>query len=99
MDSFWILCFMFVLSTHCSLAITCWVKFDLLALLFVVFSYVFITLPYGVLGQAWYLIVLIPDFYLPLYLDSIGLLKLDVLLNFFISQIGNPNNKRHSPRL
>ena len=36
-------------------------KADLLALLNVMFSYVFVTFPYGVLGQACYLVVSIPD--------------------------------------
>ena len=34
---------------------------DLLALLCMVFSCVFVTFPFGVLGQVWYLIVSIPD--------------------------------------
>ena len=38
--------------------------FGLLALLCVMFSCGFVTLPCGVLGQVWYLIVLIPDLYL-----------------------------------
>ena len=50
-----------VLSVPCSLVITCWERVDLLALLCVMFSCVFVTIPYGVLGQVWYLIVLIPD--------------------------------------
>ena len=36
-------------------------KADLLALLNVMFSYVFVTFPYGVLGQACYLVVSISD--------------------------------------
>ena len=40
---------------------------DLLALLCVVFSCVFVTFPYGVSGQFWYLIISIPDLYLLLY--------------------------------
>ena len=39
----------------------------LLALLCVMFSCVFVTFSYGVLGQVWYLIVSIPDFCLLLY--------------------------------
>ena len=34
---------------------------EVLALLCVMFSCVFVTFPYGVLGQVWYLIVSIPD--------------------------------------
>ena len=40
---------------------------DLLALLCVVFSGVFVTFPYGVSDQVWCLIVLIPDLCLPLH--------------------------------
>ena len=50
-----------VLSVPCSLVVTCWEKTDLLALVYVMFSCVFATFPYGVLGQVWYLIVSIPD--------------------------------------
>ena len=50
-----------VLSVPCSLVITCWERADLLALLCVIFSCVFVTFPYGVLGQVWYLILSIPD--------------------------------------
>ena len=41
--------------------VTCWERADLLALLCGMFSCVFVTFPYGVLGQVWYLIVSIPD--------------------------------------
>ena len=65
MDIFCYLCFMFVchtvLSVPCGLAATCSKMADLLALLYVIFSCVFVTFPYGVLGQVWYLIVSIPD--------------------------------------
>ena len=40
---------------------------DLLTLLYVVLSCVFVTFPYGVLGQVWYSIVSIPDLCLLLY--------------------------------
>ena len=49
------------MSVSCSLVGTCWERADLLALLYVVFFCVFVALPYGVLGQVWYLIVSIPD--------------------------------------
>ena len=39
------------LSVPYSLTITCWEKADLLALLCVIFSCVFVTFPYGFLGQ------------------------------------------------
>ena len=50
-----------VLSVPCSIVITCWENADLLTLLCVMFSCVFVTFPYGVSGQVWYLIVSIPD--------------------------------------
>ena len=58
-----------VLSVPCSLVIPCWDKADLLALLHVVFSCVFVTFPYGILVQVWYtyLFVLIADLCPPLY--------------------------------
>ena len=46
-DPFCYLCFVFVcntvLSVPCSLVVTCWVRADLLALLYVMFSCVFVT--------------------------------------------------------
>ena len=48
-------------SVHCCLVVTCWERSDLLALSFVMFNCVFVTFPSGILGQVWYLIVLIPD--------------------------------------
>ena len=43
---------------------------NLLALLYVVFSCVFVTFPIGVPGRVWYLFVAIPDLSLPIYLYS-----------------------------
>ena len=40
-----------VLSVPCSLVVTCCERADLLALLYVIFSCVFATFPYGVLGR------------------------------------------------
>ena len=59
-----------VLFVHCSLMVTCWKMANLFALLCVVFSCVFVTFPYGVLGQAWYLIVSIPDLCLLRYFEQ-----------------------------
>ena len=74
MDPFFYLWFMFVchtvLSVPCSLVITCWERADLLAFLYLMFSCVFVTFPYSVLGQVWYLIVLIPDLCLLPYFKS-----------------------------
>ena len=74
----WIL---FVISFSClsvilyCLFLECWERgqhihpftYDLLALLCVMFSCVFVTFPYCVLGQVWYLIVSIPYLCLLLY--------------------------------
>ena len=67
-----------ILSIPCSLAVTCWERADLLALLCVIFSCVFVTFTYGVLGQVWYLIVSIPDLCLLLHfviLMTVGIVK------------------------
>ena len=65
MDPFCYLCFVLVchtvLSVHCSIVVSCWEGADLMALLHVTSSSVFVTFPYGVLGPEWYLIALIPD--------------------------------------
>ena len=56
-----------VLSVPCILVITCFERTDLLALLCVMFPCVYVTFPYSVSGQMWYLIVSIPDLCLLLY--------------------------------
>ena len=63
MDLFCYFCFVFVIlsSVHCSPTVTCWERADLLALLYVMFSCVFVTFPCGVLCQVWCLIISIPD--------------------------------------
>ena len=53
-----------VLSVPCSLVVASRERADLLALLCVMFSGVFVTFPYGVMGQVWYLIISIPDRFL-----------------------------------
>ena len=55
-----------VLSVPCNIEVTCSEGADLLALLCVTFSSVFVTFPCDVLGQVWYLIVSIPYLYLHL---------------------------------
>ena len=44
---------------------------DLLVLLYMMFSCVFVIFPYGVLGQVWYLMVLIPDIFLVPHFETI----------------------------
>ena len=57
--------------------VTCWERADLLALLYRMFSCVFVTFPYGILGQVWYLIESIPDLcLLPYYYTDRSLLCL-----------------------
>ena len=48
-------------SVHCCLVVTCWER-PTSWLLFVMSHCDFVTFPCGILGQVWYLIVLIPDF-------------------------------------
>ena len=69
MDTFCSLCLFLLccLSDHCILVMTFWERVDLLALLCVMFSCVFVTCLYGVSGQVWYLIVSIPDLCLLAY--------------------------------
>ena len=50
-----------LLSVYYSLVVTCWERAGLLTLLYVMFYCGFVSFPYGVLGQVWYLIVSIPD--------------------------------------
>ena len=45
---------------HRCLVVTCWERADLLALVYDVYCD-FVTFPFGILGQVWYLIVLFPD--------------------------------------
>ena len=52
---------LYFVPVSCSLVVTCWERADLLALLYVMFSCVFVTFPHAVLDQVWYLIVSIPD--------------------------------------
>ena len=47
-------------SVHCCLVFTCWETADVLDIVGDVYC-IFATLPCGILGQVWYLIVLFPD--------------------------------------
>ena len=75
MEVFHYLLFVFVFAnTRCLFVaalwpvVTCWGEADLMAFLYVILSCVFVTFPFGVLGQVWYLIVSIPDLCLLPYL-------------------------------
>ena len=61
-----------VLSVPCSFVATYLEGAALLALLYVMFSCIFVTFPYGVLGQVWYLIVSISDLCLRPYSVTVG---------------------------
>ena len=71
-------------SVYCCLAVTCWQKADLLALV-VMFNCVFVTFLCGILGQMWYLIVSIPDLcrlsYFANYVNRESYISVHVLLN------------------
>ena len=60
MDPFCYFC-VIVLSVPYSLVVFFWERDYLLALLYVIFSCVFVTFPFGVWSQMWYLIVSIID--------------------------------------
>ena len=47
-------------SVDCCLVVTCWERADLLALVGDVHC-IFVTFPFGILGEVWYLIVSFPD--------------------------------------
>ena len=49
-----------IASVHCCLVVTCWERADLFALVCDVYG-VFVTFLCGILGQVWYLIILVSD--------------------------------------
>ena len=66
----------------------CWGKAYLLALLCVMFSCVVVTLPCGVLGQVWYLIVSIPDpCLLPFFKERLKSLNISYKLNYRLDSV------------
>ena len=71
MDLFLLLILFYVCNTSlvlpCNTLVTCWEMADLFSFLYVMFSYVFVTFLYDFVGQAWYLIVSIPDVCLLLF--------------------------------
>ena len=95
MNPFSYLCFMFVchtvLSVPYNLVVICWERGDPLALLYVMFSCVFVTFPYGVLGQVWFLIVSIHDLCLPPYF-TFTINRLYNSLNVFSIRVENSVN-------
>ena len=68
MDLFCLFFFAFFDVPLCSLVVTCWERADISAVLSVS-SCAFVTFPYGVSSQVWYLIVLIPDLCLLSYFN------------------------------
>ena len=90
MDLFYFVfdCLIVFLSVLCSLVDTCWEMADLLALLYVMFSCVFVTFPYGILDQVWYLIESIPDLcLLPnlYYISYVHIIMLRKGINIYIT--------------
>ena len=83
MDHFCYLC----LSISCSLLVICWERADLLARLYVMFSCAFVTFPYGILGQVWYLIVSVHDLCFLSYINCWGSVYdlLVFVLHYFVS--------------
>ena len=57
-------------SIYCCLVVTCWERADIW-FLFVMSNCDFVTFPCGILGQVWYLIVLIPDMVFAVFLTFI----------------------------
>ena len=68
------------MSVPCSLVVKCWESTDLLDLLFMMLSCVFVTFAYGALGRVWHLIVSIPDLCLLSYFESVTCLASDASL-------------------
>ena len=56
-------------SVHCCLVVTCWERAELFVLVCDVYCD-FVTFPFGILGQVWYLVVSIPDPYCLSYLKN-----------------------------
>ena len=57
-------------SVHCCFVVTCWERADLLTLDGDVYC-IFVTFPYGILGQVWYVIVSFPNLCLLSYFVGI----------------------------
>ena len=67
-------------SGHCCLVVTRWERADLLALVGDVYC-IFVTFPFGILGQVWYFIVLFHNLCLLSYFKFVqknGLISLRV---------------------
>ena len=78
-------------SVHCCLVVSCWERVDLLALVGDVYC-IFVTFPCDILGQVWYLIVLIPGLFLLFYFNNTNLVT-KVNVEFFHSQLKNQITK------
>ena len=75
-------------SVHCCLVVTCWERADLLALVGDVY-YIFVTFPCGILGQVWYLIVLIPDICLLFHLEFFFWKSVSIFINIIVYASGD----------
>ena len=74
-----------VLSVPRNLVIICLEGAVLLALLFIVFSCVFVAFPYGVRGQVWYLTVSVPANCPPPYINCCEIILKNALNLFQVS--------------
>ena len=79
-------------SVHCCLVVTCWEGTDLLALVGDVYCN-FVTFPYGILGQVWYLTVSFPDLCRLSYFQSTP------LYNEFIKIVAKKHQMRAKSRI
>ena len=75
--------------------VTCWERADLLALLYVKFPCVFVTFPYSVLGEVWYLIVSFHDIYLLSYFVRLYFSFHLFLQNVLLANSGDPDQTPH----
>ena len=98
----YLLCHAFV-SVNCCLVATCWEKADLLALVCDVYCD-FITFPYSILRQVWYLIVSIPDHSCLSYYENKGdqfinrIVAIDeTWLHIYELELKSESSKWHTP--
>ena len=66
-------------SVHCCFVVTCSERVDLLAFVGDVYC-IFVTFPYGILGQVWYLIASFPDLCLLSYFEVLWCIYFAVYL-------------------
>ena len=77
-------------SVYMCFVVTCWERADLLAVVCGVYCE-FVTLPFGILGQVWYLIVSIPDLCTLTYFKRVDFLKAEITIE--LTEIQTNTNK------